>query len=551
MAGGKESPRQKMIGMMYLVLTALLALNVSAEVLEAFNNITRSIDASINVTEDKNNSLYTDFKQRVDNSNGDPNAVACWERAQKAREIVDELDKFIHKVKVEVVERECNQAYSPESPKAETQEDKDNAYTVTGKLEDPKNIDVADMLFTEKKGGNFPGYGPELKQRINETRKKLVNLFDGLTNVDESYKNAVSASLTLEAKDNPDAKEVAKKEWEYATFHSVPRGAALALLTAIQSNAKNAEAEVVSRLYNQVSAGKKEIEDFVTVIKARKAAVAVGEKYTADIFLSAKIGSIEPIITVDGKEIPLEGSTGKYEVTPSSQGTQKKKVMITLKDAKTGKVEEYPADMEFDVFKAPAIISADKMNVVYQGLDNPISISVPGFEPDKIFASLTPGTVGSLVRTGPGKYVAKIKRRDRNGCNINVSVKLPDGKTKSMGSQNFRTMKVPSPIASLNGNTGPSMSTGAIKAVRIVSVTLDNFVFEGIRYRVSKFDYIWKPRRGTLLRGNAKGPQIPNQLRAAFNDASRGDLLIISGIHATAPGLGEVPLAGSLVFTIQ
>jgi hypothetical protein len=120
-----------------------------------------------------------------------------------------------------------------------------------------------------------------------------------------------------------------------------------------------------------------------------------------------------------------------------------------------------------------------------------------------------------------------------------------------MGSQNFRTLKVPSPTPSLNGNGGGNMSTGALKAVKIVSVTLENFVFEGIRYKVTSFDYIYKPARGNLIRGTENSQGIPNQLKAAFANAKRGDLLIISGINASAPGLGKVPVAGSLVYNIQ
>ena len=120
-----------------------------------------------------------------------------------------------------------------------------------------------------------------------------------------------------------------------------------------------------------------------------------------------------------------------------------------------------------------------------------------------------------------------------------------------MGSQNFRTLKVPSPSPSLNGNGGGTMSTGALKAVKIVSVTLENFVFEGIRYKVTNFDYMYKPSRGNLIRGSEKSNTMPNQLKAAFANAKRGDFLVISGIQASAPGLGKIDVAGSLVYNIQ
>lgn len=537
MAGGNESPRQKMIGMMYLVLTALLALNVSAEVLEAFHNITVGIEQTIDVTKEKNTEIYSSLISKAGNMEGDENAARVKERAAKAKEICTDLYDYVQGLIVQIVENDTKQKY----------EGDEDSYKTLGKLENPKNTDVATKLLAEGKLSK----GPELKDKINNGRKALVELFEGLEGVDDAAKKAIDDALTIRAEDNPDARPTAKQKWEFATFDHIPRGAAVALLTNIQNNIKNAEAAVLTQMFSQLSAGKLEIDELVPVIKAKKSAVAVGEKYEAEIFLSAKIGSIDPVITVDGKEIKTEGGTGFFETVPSSQGSVKRKVEIQIKNAKTGKMEPYPAEMNYDVFKAPAIISADKMNVVYQGLDNPISISVPGFEPDKISASMSPGGIGTLVKQGSGKYIAKITKRDRKGVNITVSVKLPGGGSKTMGSANFRTMKVPSPNASLNGNQGPTISTGALQAVKVVSVTLENFVFEGIRYKTVAFDYIYKPQRGNLLRGTAKGNQIPNQLRAAFGNAKRGDLLIISGIYAQATGLGKVPLAGSLVFTVQ
>jgi len=536
MAGGKETPRQKMIGMMYLVLTALLALNVSAEVLQAFQNITVGIEQTIGVTQGKNVETFAALQSKAGNMEGDENAEKVLERASKARTMCSELYSYLQGLKVEVVEMDTDQKYEggPES------------YTELGELKDPKNIDVSSKLFAEGPTAK----GDELKAKLNETRDNLVLLFDGLEGVDDELKAELKNSLTLRAEDNPDAKGP-KKVWEYATFNGIPRGAAVALLTKLQNDVKNAEAEVLSRMYSQLSAGKLEIDELIPVISAKKSAVAVGEEYSADIFLSAKIGAIDPVITVDGQEIETVDAVGKYSTKPGAQGSQKKKVVISIKNPKTGVMDEYPAEMNYDVFKAPAIISADAMNVVYMGLENPVSISVPGFEPDKINASMSPGGLGTLVKKGPGKYVAKITKRDRKGVNINVSVRMPDGSTKTMGSQNFRTLKVPSPTASLNGNTGPTMSTGALQAVKVVSVTLENFVFEGIRYKTTTFDYIYKPARGNLIRGTQNGATIPNQLRAAFSNAKRGDLLIISGIYASAPGLGKVPLAGSLVFTVQ
>ena len=543
MGGGKETPRQKMIGMMYLVLTALLALNVSAEVLEAFGNITRGINETIKVTEVKNAEFYGMIQARVSSAGDDENAKLVGEKVGKVKEIKAGLDEYLAELTKQIVENDGDQTWDQYINGS----DDNNPL----QLVDPKNIDVASKLLVEK-GAKPESGGEQLMKMINETRLEFVNLFDGLEGVTEETKANFDKALTLRAEDDPTEKG-AKKDWEFKTFNSIPRGAAIALLTKYQNDLQNAEGEVLKGLLDAISTGKIEISDFVPVVKVAKSALAVGEKLDAEIFLAAQIGGVVPEITVGGKKIKVDPATGrgKYEVVTSAQGSMSTDVKISVVNTKTGKSKEYPTKLEYDVFKAPAIISADKMNVVYAGLENPMSISVPGFEPKNISASITPSGYAVLKSQGNGKYIVDVKRRHPKGINVNVSVKLPGGGSKTMGSQTFRTMKVPSPIASLNGNMGPTISTGAIGAVKQLSVSMGDFVFEGIRYKVSKFDYIWKPARGQLLKGNASGNALPNQLRGAMSSAKRGDMLIISAIYAKEKRLGEVPLPGSLVFTVK
>jgi gliding motility-associated protein GldM len=544
MAGGKETPRQKMIGMMYLVLTALLALNVSAEVLEAFGNITSGLDETIRVSHAKNADLYSLISQRVSSAGDDANAKSVGEKAAQVDELTKDLNQYLEDLKKLMVETDADQTYEQYLNGVEGEYG-------PGHLINQKNIDVPSRVLVEK-GTKPQSDGEILMEKINNTRKSLVALFDGLNGVNEDFKTNLDARLTLRADDYPDEKGP-KQDWEYKTFNGIPCGAAIALLTKYQNDLKNAESEVLKTMLEAISAGKMEIKDFVPVVKVRKSALAIGEELDAEIFLAAQIGGVVPVITVDGQEIEVDPVTGRgtFKQKQNAQGTKSLPVGISVKNTKTGDTKSYETAVEFDVFKAPAIISADKMNVVYEGLENPMSISVPGFEPSQINASMTPAGLGTLKKVSPGKYSVLIKKRDRKGVNINVSVRLPDGSTKSMGSQNFRTLKVPSPTPSLNGNGGGNMSTGALKAVKIVSVTLENFVFEGIRYKVTSFDYIYKPARGNLIRGTENSQGIPNQLKAAFANAKRGDLLIISGINASAPGLGKVPVAGSLVYNIQ
>lgn len=545
MAGGKETPRQKMIGMMYLVLTALLALNVSAEVLEAFGNITRGIDETIKVTAVKNAELYGLIQQRVSTSGDDENAKKVGERLKQVKPIIEDLDSYLLELKKKMVEEDGDQTWDMY---INGSEDNDPL-----KLIDPKNIDVSTRILVEKAPNQPKSGGEELMEKINGTRTKLVALFEGLKGVDEAKKAELESQLTLRAEDDPNEKETAKKDWEYKTFNSIPRGAAIALLTKYQNDLQNAEGEVLKKLMEQISVGKLEVSELVPVVKLAKSALAVGEKVDAEIFLAARIGGVVPQISVDGKKIDVDPITGvgKYSAPASSQGSKKAKVDIQVVDTKTGESKPYPTVMEYEVFNSPAIVSADAMNVLYVGLDNPMSISVPGFEPDKVSATLSPSSVGTLVRgKKPGEYIAKIKGRSREGAKINVSVKTANG-TISKGSTPFRTMNVPSPNAMLVGKSGGTISTGALKVANQVDVVLDGFVFEGIRYKATEFKYIYKPKRGNTVSNKAAGNRIPGDLKNAMNLAKPGDILIIYEIKASSPGLGQVQLKSALSFTVS
>ncbi|MCB0737444.1 MAG: hypothetical protein KDC92_08015 [Bacteroidetes bacterium] len=544
MAGGKETPRQKMIGMMYLVLTALLALNVSAEVLQAFNNITIGIKTTIDATEEKNAELMKTFEQRVANSEGDETATQCLAKVKEAKKKTQALYDKLEELKKLCVEGENSQAYGEVGGDPES-------YLGSGGeiLIEQKNTDISSRLLS----GDNPKFthGQDLKAQINQTKAELVALFKDIKGVRPETIEQVENAITLVANDDETRKKP-KDKWEYYTFNNIPVGATIAVLTKLQNDVMNAETEVINQLFNQISAAKIEIEDFETVVKQNKAILARGEELEAKIFLSAIVGSITPEITVNNQPVEMEGATGIWKRKAGEQGKFEEKVSVKVKNAKTGESKEYPATINYEVFSADATISATKMNVLYLGLDNPIQISVPGYEPKAISASLTPSSVGSLVPAGkPGEYIAKIKSREKDGCKIVVNVKNQKGEVLPKGSQVFRTMKVPSPYANLNNKTGGSISAAELKVVRTVNATLDNFVFEGIRYTVTGYDFIYSPKRGTLLRGKGQGAAIADQLKGAFANAKRGDQIIINGIQASAPGVGKVDLPGALIFDVQ
>lgn len=198
----------------------------------------------------------------------------------------------------------------------------------------------------------------------------------------------------------------------------------------------------------------------------------------------------------------------------------------------------------------PSALSGKRMNVLYLGLDNPITIAHPKYSCDRLVVRLEPESLARLEPVACGRYQIKLKKRNRHG--LKVLVYKDNVKDKNLlSSQNFRTLKIASPVVSLNGAVGPHISREALLKVTEVQVRIPGIVYDGINYRVSSYDYIFKQKGGVLIRGTSSSQQLPVELIEAISEVKEDDLLIITNVYADAPGLGKVPLAGSLVFTAQ
>ncbi|MBI1183807.1 hypothetical protein GC194_06025 [bacterium] len=544
MAGTKETPRQKMIGMMYLVLTALLALNVSREVLQAFNNLTKGIDETIQSTELKINNDVMTFEQVVKRMNGDENAEKYWQRVQKAVAMSDELNNKIESLKKLLVEAENNQQYEggPESYKGS------NLMV----LVDEENTDIASRFLADP---NQPknAYGKELKEEIQQLKAEYISLFSDLPEFTKDEIAQLQENFPLAANDDDTNPDPAKRNWEFTTFNNVPLGAALAILTKLQNDLRNSEAMVINKLTADFGDTGLPVTGLEAMVMPRSTNVPIGGTYEADIFLGAQIASVKPTIIVDGEELDLEGARAKFKATVSSEGTVHKPVVIKLMNPRTGQVEEYNTELQFAGFQTPAIVSADKMNVLYMDLENPVSVSVPGFDAKKVRVSLSPSGIGRLENRGNGQYSVTINQRLSPECKLNVAVEMPDGSVRNLKPESFRIKKVPKPYTNLNNKTGGSLSRGEISTIKRVFATMDEeFLFDGVRFKVTEFSYIYNPTRGNVVMGTEKSDDIPANLRQKFEDAHTGDVLTIYQVSARPIGFGsEVQIPGSITFTVK
>ncbi len=525
MAVGKTNPlRQQMINMMYLVLTALLALNVSAEILKAFQTVNEGMRKSINLMDSKNEVTMKAFDKLMKTSPA--TTKEYYDLAERTNKIADELYDYIQNWIDRVIE---------ESGGTEIEGKGEEAREV---MKGMKDLETCPRLFIEE------GYGDEIEKKVNEARQQFIDIISQVKTIDVK---AFEPNITLKA----EKRSAASKSWAIESFHMVPAIAGVTLLTKIQQDIRTTQANILDALYNSIGAADMTFDELIPVVKADKTSVAVGEKFTAEVLLAAYDSKQQPEIYIDGKKYEVKNGKAIYEDVPTSQGSVEKEIKIVVKNKKTGESKEYLGKLAYDVFMAPAIISATKMNVVYIGLQNPISISVPGFRPSDIIATTSFGTLKSAGK--PGDYLLEVpdtRGRVREVV-ITAAVKLPDGGTKVMGKKNFRIKNVPKPTPKFGSKESGEISPGEIRLVNFITVVLEDFAFEGLKYKVDKFRFIYQPKRGEARIVNGKGPRLTSQMRSLLSSPQRGDRIIIDNIYASAPGVGQKRLGSSIVLTVK
>lgn len=505
--GGKVSPRQKMINMMYLVLTAMLALNVSAEILKAFYLVEQSMEKAGTNIDAKNRDILNAFQKQMQNQ--PEKTEPFYKKAQEAAKITEEFVKYVEDLKMEIVTKGGKMT-------------EEEARQEDGQLKAKDNIELHANLLVAPSG---PQKGVQLKDKVNQTRQNLIAL---LKDKKVNSKKLDNEAARIDKQTDLRAEDPNKTHsWQSELFEHSPQAAVVTLLTKIQNDAKNTEAEVLTALFGGITAEDVSFDMLVAKFIPEKSAVSLGEPFKADIILTAYDSKQANKVVVNGNEVTTENGVAKYEVTPNSAGEFSVEGHIEVASADGAK--KYPFNATYNVFKGEASISADKMNVLYIGLENPITIAIPGVNPNNVKANITQG---SLIPKGGGRYVAKVTKR--GDCKINVSV-TENGKTKNYSAP-FRVRSIPKPEARLGTLESGTHSAGAINAQPGVYGTLgEGFAYEGVRYSINSYIFVYAPRRGDAVMVQGNGTALPPQAKGIMSRLRSGDRVIVDNIQATGP----------------
>lgn len=502
-----KEPRQLMINLMYLVLTALLALNVSAEVMNAFFSLDSGLKNSREIVE-KNNGSLTAAIEKAAQDYPSPAAEDYKARALKTNQMVNDFVNF-----VEGVRKDLYAKAGGDNPK------------VPGQPKDIRNKDITTKMFVND------GLGNEIESKIKDLRAQLTGIVDN----DE----LTVASLPLDVEALPVGTNA--KNWSEYKFKQMPVAAVFPLLGKIQSDAKNSATAVLNYCATKVQGTDIKFDKFVPGVAPKKNYVILGEEFEAEVFLSAFSSKADNIsINVDGRNVALKDGIGTFSEKPSNVGEKKYTVSINLKNPTTGVTETVKKEFSYEVGQRSIAIQLDKMNVFYIGVENPISVSAAGVSSNEVKVSATGVNVNNK---GGGHFM--ITATTPGEATLTVSAPGVSQQFK------YRVKRIPDPSPQLGAkHKSKAMANGEFKAQGGIAAILEGFDFDA-KCDIVGFEATYLPKRQDPISKQNGGARWNSDVQDWINKAKPGDAYFFDDIKCKCPGDPAARNLGGLAFKIR
>jgi gliding motility-associated protein GldM len=504
-----KEPRQKMINMMYLVLTAMLAMNVSAEILNAFKTVNSSLENTNTTVNKSTETIMTSLKDKMSDPTTAEKAKIWYPKAEEVQRHTTELYNYIGKLKDQIL-RESG--YEPEKGKLEYKED---------------NLDVATRIMVDR------GAGKELLKRLTEYESKVVGVDPDIA---KEFRNNLAIDLSM-----PKTKNKGNNTWESAYFRMVPTVASLTILSKFQNDVKTSENKIIAFCHNKVGEVAVRFDTYAAIVGQSSSYLMPGEELEITAGVGAFSKTAQPVVSIGGANVAIgPDGAAHWKTTVNTMGSNSLNVNVTYTD-QDGKKQTISKQVEYTVGQANASIALDKMNVLYIGVDNPLTIAASGGA-EQIQTSITGG--GGAITGSRGKYIARVNSVT-DDCRVSVSV---NGKV--VGASQFRVRTIPTPVATVGGfSSGDNVPAGAFKAQSGVGAYIKDFPFE-LNYSVTSFTLTADTDDGDIdeapCTGNTWSPKAQTMLR----NMKAGRLVTIDNIRAVGPD-GTNRKLPSLVYYIK
>lgn len=536
-----KEPRQLMINIMYLVLTALLALNVSAEVMNAFFTLDAGNTSTMNIVDTQLDSSIGALDELLKDE-----SKARYRPIQPAiaaiRGKAAEFNTYVNDLRDLLIDESGDG-----NGKVDAGDFKPDHDGELNAIRGKKNKDVTTRLLIDG------GKGEALKAKILETRQELIDVYTALLTENDSTFQLTAAQVATKVQniatdmpfdvDDESWKSTDKKSWEDYKFRQMPIAAVLPLMSQMQADLKASEANMVNDMIGLAGGKNIVFDSFFPVIQADRSYVIGGEKIAAKISVGSYSSSLNPEnvkIYAGGSALSLsDDGTAEYSITGGGLGQKTVPLRVEVTNPLTGEVTKGESEFVYEVGQRSVAVSATKMNVFYIGVDNPVAVSAAGVASGDVRVNFS-GVSGS----GSGSKW-NVKATKPGVAKITVSAK---GKT--LGSYDFRVKRIPDPVARLSNKSDGSMGSGEFKAQGGVGAFLDNFDFEAT-CQVAGFNLVYVPKRQDAIPSENRGARYNDKSRRLVNRASPGDIYYFENVRAKCPGDSATRKINGMVFKIR
>jgi gliding motility-associated protein GldM len=525
-----KEPRQKMINMMYLVLTALLALNVSVEVLNAFKTVNHSIERSNGVVDAKNNIVYSAFTRELTDPQTQALAHIWAPPAMQVKSMSATITKYLDDLKERLI-----QESSPSTNKEGKREFSDG------------NLDAATRIFDRDGQGKIlydslrkfrqdllnivdpKNYGPEVSDKVKEDMKRQMAEFAQRLPIDTRIPESEAGNaLTGDS----------AKDWTIRYFHMTPTVAALTILSKFQSDVKNSESQVVDYLHKQIGEVKVVFDKFEPLISPSATYLMPGDKLEIKAGIGAFSAAAKPKIIINGQEEKVgDDGTADYTTVVNSTGSVHVRIEYTKPD---GSVVPVDRDVKYTVgMPSGASVFLEKMNVLYVKEDNPVKISGGSVGREKVHVSFTNGEIShvagddyNVVPTTPGE--GKI-------------IVDADGKRTEF---TMRVKYLPDPTGFVGTKTGGAISSAEFKAIGGMLAKLQNSEFQSPFVVVSYKLAALGGGISQYVEANNEGPRWSGQAAAIVSRATPGTQVFFDNVRVKGKD-GRIRELPPMVFSLK
>ena len=492
-----------MINLMYVVLMAMLALNVSNEVLNGFSIVGESIGRTTENAIKDNQAIYEAFEEQM---KANPQKVKEWyEKAQQVKLMSDSLYDFAADLKLAIAQEADGEEGDPDN------------------LENQEDLEASNQVMLAPGRGR----GEALKKAIDAYRERILKMIP-----DTAKRRNIANDLTTEVSAK---KRTLGKNWQETQFEAMPAIAAVTILSKLQSDVRNAEKEVLHTLVQNIDVKDIRVNALEAFVIPNSQTIVRGDKFSAHIVMAAVDTTQIPDIYIGNQKVTLRDNL--YERICGSTGDFTLAGHIETVNGNGDKIRR-DFSQKYTVVDPSATVSADLMNMLYAGYNNPISVSVPGVPLNKIQATMSGGT---LTPTGPGRYIA---RPAKVGENATITVTSTNtGRPQQMGQFTFRVRKLPDPTPYIpykdeHGNPnrfkGGGLPKASLMSIDGIGAAIDDGILD-IAFKVVSFEAVFFDNMGNAVPIVSNGANFSERQKETFRKLQRNRRFYISRVTAIGP----------------